>query len=65
MKRLSIQLRDSVKMRWLVLLLVSFTMFTAYVASDVLAPLETMLFENNHWGERNTGYSLVLTQSLM
>lgn len=50
MKKLSVQLRDSAKMRWLVLLLVSFTMFTAYVASDVLAPLETMLFENNHWG---------------
>lgn len=55
MKKLSVQLRDSAKMRWLMLLLVSLTMFAAYVASDVFSPLQTMLKDNNLWNASEYG----------
>ena len=55
MKKPSSQLRDSATMRWLMLLLVSLTMFAAYVASDVFSPLQTMLKDNNLWNASEYG----------
>ena len=56
MKKTSVQLRDSAKTRWIVLLLVSFTMFAAYVASDVLSPLKDFLEKNNSWSASEYGF---------
>ncbi|MFA6770334.1 MAG: MFS transporter [Bacteroidales bacterium] len=55
MKKPSVQLRDSATMRWLMLLLVSLTMFAAYVASDVFSPLQTMLKDHNLWNASEYG----------
>lgn len=55
MKKSSSQLRDSAAMRWLMLLLVSLTMFAAYVASDVFSPLQTMLKDHNLWNASEYG----------
>ncbi len=55
MKKPSSQLRDSATMRWLMLLLVSLTMFAAYVASDVFSPLQTMLKDHNLWNASEYG----------
>jgi len=45
----SVPLRESASIRWLVLILVSFTMFASYVASDVFSPLQTILESQNQW----------------
>lgn len=42
-------MRDSVFMRWTALLLLSITMFFAYMFIDVLAPLSTMLENDLNW----------------
>ncbi|MBQ1881878.1 MAG: MFS transporter, partial [Bacteroidales bacterium] len=49
-------LRDSSKARWTALLIVSFVMFAAYLASDVYSPLKTILEENNGWTSTEYGY---------
>ena len=49
-------LRDSSKVRWLVLLLVALVMFAAYVASDVFSPLKTMLEQHNQWNSFEYGW---------
>lgn len=41
--------------RWSVLLLVSFTMLTAYILSDVMAPLKTMLEQQLGWDSGDYG----------
>ena len=40
-------LKDSAAVRWLTLLLVSLTMFTAYVAADIFSPLKPLLEQEN------------------
>ena len=49
-------LRYSAMTRWLVLILVAFTMFAAYVASDVFSPLQTMLERHNQWNPSEYGW---------
>ena len=48
-ERISTTLRDSAPARWTALILLSLTMFFAYMFIDVLAPLSTMLEENMKW----------------
>ena len=48
-------LRDT-SARWVMLLLISFTMFAAYVAADVFSPLKTMLETHNHWNSLEYGW---------
>ncbi|MFA5642211.1 MAG: MFS transporter [Bacteroidales bacterium] len=55
MKKPSVQLRDSATTRWLMLLLISLTMFAAYVASDIFSPLQTMLKDHNLWNAAEYG----------
>lgn len=50
------KLRDSALTRWIVLILVAFTMFAAYVASDVFSPLQTMLESHNQWNPSEYGW---------
>lgn len=49
-------LRDSSRARWTALLIVSFVMFAAYLASDVYSPLKTILEEDNGWTSTEYGY---------
>ncbi len=56
MKTPSVQLRDSAPIRWMMLLLVAFTMFAAYVVSDVFSPLQTMLEKHNMWNPSEYGW---------
>lgn len=49
-------LRDSSRARWTALLIVSFVMFAAYLASDVYSPLKTILEEENGWTSTEYGY---------
>lgn len=49
--------------RWTVLAVVSFTMLTGYIITDIMAPLKTMLEQQNGWnsaefGIFNSGYGL-------
>lgn len=53
--RIEKTLRDT-PLRWGVLLLVSFTMFAAYVAADVFSPLKTLLETYNHWNSLEYGW---------
>ncbi len=48
-------LRDNVGVRWLVLILISLTMFFAYMFVDVLSPLKTMLDEQVQWSSKTFG----------
>jgi MFS family permease len=49
-------LRDSAAARWIALLIISLVMFAAYVTSDIFAPLQTMLEENNLWNSVEFGW---------
>ena len=49
-------LKDSSGARWTALMIVSFVMFAAYLASDVYSPLKTILEENNAWSSTEYGY---------
>lgn len=51
----TVTLRDK-PVRWIMLLLVSLTMFAAYVAADVFSPLKTMLETHNHWNSLEYGW---------
>lgn len=44
-------IRDNVLTRWVVLILISLTMFFAYMFVDVLSPLKTMLEEQVNWDD--------------
>ena len=48
-------LRDSAKMRWLMLIMVALTMFAVYVVSDIFSPLKTILQEQNGWSSTEYG----------
>lgn len=48
-------LRDNTGVRWLVLILISLTMFFAYMFVDVLSPLKTMLENQIHWSSQTFG----------
>lgn len=56
MENKTVQLRESASIRWLVLILVSFTMFASYVASDVFSPLQTILERHNQWNPSEYGW---------
>lgn len=49
------KISDSPAARWAVLVLVSFTMLTAYILSDVMAPLKTMLEQQLGWSSNDYG----------
>ena len=49
-------LKDSAAIRWLTLLLVSLTMFTAYVAADIFSPLKPLLEQENLWNSTEFGW---------
>lgn len=49
------KISDSPAARWSVLFLVSFTMLTAYILSDVMAPLKTMLEQQLSWSSSDYG----------
>ena len=49
-------LKDSSTTRWMILFLISLTMFAAYLAADVFSPLKTMLETNNGWNSLEYGW---------
>ena len=49
------KISDSPAARWTVLCLVSFTMLTGYVITDVMAPLKTMLEQQLGWDSSDYG----------
>lgn len=51
----NVLLKDT-PVRWLVLILVSFTMFAAYLAADVFSPLKDMLEMHNLWTSEEYGW---------
>ncbi len=58
------KIQNSSGARWTVLALVSFTMLTGYILSDVMAPLKTMLEQQLGWsssdyGLYTSGYGLI------
>lgn len=54
-KALRKKLGESSAARWTVLFLVSFTMLTGYILSDVMAPLKTMLEQQLNWNSSDYG----------
>ncbi|MBR5073810.1 MAG: MFS transporter [Bacteroidales bacterium] len=56
MEQIKKLLKDSAKARWTALMIVSFVMFAAYLASDVYSPLKTLLEEDNAWTSTEYGY---------
>lgn len=64
MNQIKTLLRDKTWARWVILASVSFTMLTAYILSDVMAPLKTMLEQKLGWdsgdyGLFTSGYGLI------
>lgn len=49
------KISESAAARWIVLALVSFTMLTGYIVSDVMAPLKTMLEQQLGWDSTDYG----------
>ena len=49
-------LKESATVRWGALALVALTMFAAYLATDLFAPLKTLLEQNNHWNSTEYGW---------
>lgn len=49
------KIRESAAARWSVLVLVSFTMLTGYILTDVMAPLKTMLEQQLAWDSSDYG----------
>ncbi|MFI3265873.1 MAG: MFS transporter [Rikenellaceae bacterium] len=63
-KAIQKKVSESAFLRWSVLALVSFTMLTGYIVSDVMAPLKTMLEQTLSWdssdyGIFTSGYGLI------
>ncbi len=54
-EKLRKKLSDSPAARWTVLILVSFTMLTGYIVSDVMSPLKTMLEQQQGWSSSDYG----------
>ncbi len=48
-------MRDSAKVRWSVVALVSFTMLCGYIITDVMAPLKTMMEQELGWSSYDYG----------
>ena len=48
-------MRDSAKVRWSVVALVSFTMLCGYIITDVMAPLKTMIEQDLGWSSYDYG----------
>lgn len=48
-------MRDSAKVRWSVVALVSFTMLCGYIITDVMAPLKTMIEQELGWSSYDYG----------
>jgi len=64
MNQVTTLLKDKAWARWTALAAVSFTMLTAYILSDVMAPLKTMLEQQLGWdsgdyGLFTSGYGLI------
>lgn len=60
-EKLRRKISESPAARWTVLILVSFTMMTGYIVSDIMSPLDTLLRDNYGWemsdfGAFNFGY---------
>ena len=55
MKNIHQTMRDSTPLRWLALLLISSTMFFAYMFVDVLSPLQTLLETQLKWSPETYG----------
>ena len=58
MNQIKKSLRDSAKMRWLVLGLIAFTMLTGYFFTDVLSPLKSLLIEDQTLQWDNSCYGI-------
>ena len=56
MTELKATLRDSKTARWMVLILVSFTMMCAYYLTDAMAPLQERLQANLSWSASDYGF---------
>jgi len=55
-KKVSSSLRESPTARWVVLILVSFTMMCMYYLTDAMAPLQQQLQSNLHWSATDYGF---------
>ena len=55
-EKVSSSLRDSSTARWVVLILVSFTMMCMYYLTDAMAPLQQQLQSNLHWSATDYGF---------
>lgn len=54
-EKITKSLRESATARWFALILVSLTMFFAYMFVDVLAPLKDLLESRKGWSSENFG----------
>src|ERR1035437_3119793 len=55
-EKVSSSLRESSTARWVVLILVSFTMMCMYYLTDAMAPLQQKLQSNLHWSATDYGF---------
>jgi len=55
-EKVSSSLRESSTARWVVLILVSFTMMCMYYLTDAMAPLQQQLQSNLHWSATDYGF---------
>jgi len=55
-EKVSSSLRESATARWVVLILVSFTMMCMYYLTDAMAPLQQQLQSNLHWSATDYGF---------
>ncbi len=55
MNKIQTQLNNSSKTRWIVLVMISFTMLCAYYLTDAMAPLEQRLEMKLHWNASDYG----------
>jgi len=55
-EKVSSSLRESPTARWIVLILVSFTMMCMYYLTDAMAPLQQQLQSNLHWSATDYGF---------
>ena len=53
--KISSSLRESKSARWVVLILVSFTMMCMYYLTDAMAPLQSNLQSTLHWSATDYG----------
>ncbi len=58
-EQISATLRESKTARWLVLILISVAMLTAYLFMEIISPLKTMIQSSNEYGWSNTEWGIV------